>query len=116
MGNGGFGSVHIRKFLDGTEVAMKVFHLKFEGALNNSDVGRQRLSIIIDAALALEYMHFGYSNLVVHCDIKPGIVLLDKDMVAHLSDFGIVNLLNGAESTKQTQTIATIGYMAPGLF
>ena len=76
----------------------------------------QRLSIIIDAALALEYMHFGYSNLVVHCDIKPGIVLLDKDMVAHLSDFGIVNLLNGAESTKQTQTIATIGYMAPGLF
>ena len=53
----------------------------------------QRLSIIIDAALALEYMHFGYSNLVVHCDIKPGIVLLDKDMVAHLSDFGIVNLL-----------------------
>lgn len=53
----------------------------------------QRLSIIIDAALALEYMHFGYSNLVVHCDIKPGIVLLDKYMVAHLSDFGIVNLL-----------------------
>lgn len=76
----------------------------------------QRLSIIIDAALALEYTHFGYSNLVVHCDIKPGIVLLDKDMVADLSDFGIVNLLNGAESTKQTQTIDTIGYIAPGLF
>ena len=46
IGNGGFGSVHIRKFLDGTEVAMKVFHLKFEGALNNSDVGRQVLKSV----------------------------------------------------------------------
>ncbi|GAY51708.1 hypothetical protein CUMW_136310 [Citrus unshiu] len=163
IGTGGFGSVYKGSFLDGMEVAIKVFHLQLEGALKSFDVEcevlksvrhrnlvkiissctnndfkalvleympngsledylysnnfsfdiLQRLSVIIDVALALEYLHFGYSNPVVHCDIKPSNVLLDKDMVAHLSDFGIAKLLSGEESMKQTLTLATIGYMAP---
>ncbi|KAI9077448.1 hypothetical protein K1719_040597 [Acacia pycnantha] len=53
----------------------------------------QRLNIMIDVALALEYLHHGSPTLVVHCDVKPNNVLLDKDMVAHLSDFGISKFL-----------------------
>lgn len=38
-------------------------------------------------------------------------------MVTHISDFGIAKLLSGEDQlSKQTQTLATIGYMAPGLF
>ncbi|KAL5854014.1 hypothetical protein ACOSQ4_003816 [Xanthoceras sorbifolium] len=74
----------------------------------------QRLSIQIDVASALEYLHFGYSIPIVHCDIKPSNVLLDQDMVGHLSDFGIAKLLGEDESMTQTQTLATVGYMAPG--
>ncbi|KAI9077013.1 hypothetical protein K1719_041026 [Acacia pycnantha] len=44
---------------------------------------------MIDVTLALEYLHHGSPTLVVHCDVKPSNVMLDKGMVAHLSDFGI---------------------------
>ena len=77
----------------------------------------QRLNIMIDVASALEYLHFGYSTPIIHCDLKPHNILLDDNMVAHLSDFGIAKLLTGEDqSMTQTQTLATIGYLAPGLF
>ncbi|PON36441.1 Mitogen-activated protein kinase kinase kinase [Trema orientale] len=73
----------------------------------------QKLNIMIDVASALEYLHFGYSTPIVHCDLKPSNVLLDEDMVAHVADFGIAKLLSGEDSMTQTMTLATIGYMAP---
>lgn len=74
----------------------------------------QRLNIIIDVASALDYMHHGASPIVVHCDIKPSNVLLDEDMVAHVSDFGIAKLLDEGQSQEYTKTMATFGYIAPG--
>ncbi|KAL7211335.1 hypothetical protein ACSBR2_014250 [Camellia fascicularis] len=73
----------------------------------------QRLDIMIDVACALEYLHHGYSMPVAHCDLKPSNVLLDDNMVAHVSDFGIAKLLGAGESIAQTRTIATFGYIAP---
>ncbi|XP_017980403.1 PREDICTED: probable LRR receptor-like serine/threonine-protein kinase At3g47570 [Theobroma cacao] len=73
----------------------------------------QRLNIMIDVASALEYLHHGHTMLVVHCDSKLSNVLLDEDMVAHLSDFGIAKLLCEEDSMIETMTIATIGYMEP---
>jgi LRR receptor-like serine/threonine-protein kinase FLS2 len=76
----------------------------------------QRLNIMIDVASALEYLHHGSSIPVVHCDLKPSNVLLDEDMVAHVSDFGISKLLDEGQSKTHTQTLATLGYIAPGYF
>ncbi|KAG8365548.1 hypothetical protein BUALT_Bualt18G0116500 [Buddleja alternifolia] len=73
----------------------------------------QRLNIMIDVASALEYLHHGYSSLIVHCDLKPSNVLLDEEMIAHVSDFGIAKLLGEGESISHTETLATLGYMAP---
>ncbi|PHT82928.1 hypothetical protein T459_11371 [Capsicum annuum] len=75
---------------------------------------KQRLSIMIDVACALEYLHHGCSLPVIHCDLKPTNVLLDEDMVAHLSDFGISKLLDEDQGDLYTKTLATLGYIAPG--
>ncbi|CAL9004652.1 unnamed protein product [Prunus brigantina] len=73
----------------------------------------QRMNIMIDVAAAVEYLHHGCSIPIVHCDMKPSNILLDDDMVAHVADFGIAKLLGGGDSSTQTITLATIGYMAP---
>lgn len=74
----------------------------------------QRLNIVIDVACALDYLHNGYITPVVHCDLKPSNVLLDEELVGHVSDFGISKILAADENIAQTTTLATIGYMAPG--
>ncbi|XP_071918813.1 uncharacterized protein [Coffea arabica] len=74
---------------------------------------KQRLGIMIDVASGLEYLHYGYSMPIVHCDLKPSNILLDEDMVGHICDFGIAKLLGDGESVMQTKTLATFGYIAP---
>ncbi|KAJ8762042.1 hypothetical protein K2173_006644 [Erythroxylum novogranatense] len=73
----------------------------------------QRIDILLDVANALEYLHYGQSAPIVHCDVKPSNVLLDENLVAHLGDFGISKLLGETILLTLTKTLATVGYMAP---
>ncbi|KAH6765286.1 hypothetical protein C2S51_016535 [Perilla frutescens var. frutescens] len=73
----------------------------------------QRLKIMIDVASGLEYLHHGYSAPIAHCDLKPSNVLVDEEMTAHVSDFGIAKLFGDGESIMVTNTLATLGYIAP---
>ncbi|KAM3394023.1 receptor kinase-like protein Xa21 [Capsicum galapagoense] len=74
---------------------------------------KQRLSIMIDVAYTLEYLHHGCSWPVIHCDLKPSNILQDEDMIAHLRDFGISKLLGEDQGDLHTKTLATFGYIAP---
>ncbi|XP_047945497.1 probable LRR receptor-like serine/threonine-protein kinase At3g47570 [Salvia hispanica] len=73
----------------------------------------ERLNIMIDVASALEYLHGGYSTPIFHSDLKPSNVLLDEDMVTLVSDFGIAKFLCDGDSTVLTNTLGTLGYIAP---
>ncbi|XP_047950291.1 probable LRR receptor-like serine/threonine-protein kinase At3g47570 [Salvia hispanica] len=73
----------------------------------------ERLNIMIDVASALEYLHHGCSTPTVQSDLKPSNVLLDEDMVGHVSDFGIAKLLCNGDSMVLTNTLGTLGYIAP---
>ncbi|KAH9330814.1 hypothetical protein KI387_002922, partial [Taxus chinensis] len=77
----------------------------------------ERLKIAIDVAHGMEYLHHDCSPQVVHCDLKPGNVLLDSDMTALVTDFGISRLTTAPNSRDlpSTTTIAlkgSIGYIA----
>jgi serine/threonine protein kinase len=80
----------------------------------------QRLIIAIDVASALNYLHDHCEQQIIHCDLKPSNILLDNEMIAHVSDFGLARLLstNSDSSQKRTSTIGlmgSIGYAAPGI-
>ncbi|CDP07950.1 unnamed protein product [Coffea canephora] len=163
LGTGSFGSVFKGTLLDGSKVAVKVFHLQFMDLTKSFDaecevlasirhrnlikilsccVNRdfralvleympngslekwlhsenyfldvvQRFKIIVDVAFALEYLHHDHAPDVVHCDLKPSNILLDEDMVAHVCDFSVSKIFGNGETMIQTNTLATIGYMAP---
>ncbi|EEE50760.1 hypothetical protein OsJ_31110 [Oryza sativa Japonica Group] len=79
----------------------------------------QRLNIILDVAQALEYLHNHIEPPIVHCDIKPSNILLDEDMVAHVSDFGLAKIMS-VDASRQSlgESISngvrgSIGYLAP---
>uniref|UniRef100_A0A7N0TA41 non-specific serine/threonine protein kinase n=1 Tax=Kalanchoe fedtschenkoi TaxID=63787 RepID=A0A7N0TA41_KALFE len=83
---------------------------------------RQRLDIAIDVASVLEYLHHDCEPQIVHCDLKPSNVLLDKHMVARLGDFGLAKLVHGPGMTKFSKEHAsissaairgTVGYVPP---
>ncbi|TVU26590.1 hypothetical protein EJB05_29144, partial [Eragrostis curvula] len=80
----------------------------------------QRLSIVVDVADALAYLHHSHHGIIVHCDIKPSNILLDNDMVAHVGDFGLARFKfdSTASSFADSNSISvaikgTIGYVAP---
>ncbi|KAF7836108.1 putative LRR receptor-like serine/threonine-protein kinase [Senna tora] len=72
----------------------------------------QRLDIVIDVASALHYLHCECEQPIIHCDLKPSNILLDGDMVAHVSDFGLARLLSNKQSSTSLLQ-GTIGYAPP---
>ncbi|KAK9191314.1 hypothetical protein WN943_019926 [Citrus x changshan-huyou] len=79
----------------------------------------QRLSIAVDVASALDYLHHYCETPIVHCDLKPSNVLLDGELTAHVSDFGLAKFLPEATnnlSSNQSSSVGvkgTVGYAAP---
>jgi hypothetical protein len=76
-----------------------------------------RAEAAMDIARGLEYLHYGCTAQIVHCDIKPDNILLDDKRIPKITDFGIARLLDG-DKLKQTITHVrgTLGYLAPEWF
>ncbi|KAH7404298.1 hypothetical protein KP509_15G020300 [Ceratopteris richardii] len=74
---------------------------------------KQRLSIAIDAARGLSYLHGESRERIFHFDVKPQNILLDENFVAKLSDFGLSKRLDRARSRTMTSMRGTPGYLAP---
>ncbi|KAJ0669741.1 putative protein kinase RLK-Pelle-SD-2b family [Helianthus annuus] len=72
-----------------------------------------RKKIILDIAKGLSYLHEECMQKIIHLDIKPQNILLDKDFNAKVSDFGLSKLINRDQSQVMTRMRGTPGYMAP---
>uniref|UniRef100_A0A453Q946 Protein kinase domain-containing protein n=1 Tax=Aegilops tauschii subsp. strangulata TaxID=200361 RepID=A0A453Q946_AEGTS len=68
-------------------------------------------NIIEGTCEALNFLHKGYGSRVLHLDLKPGNILLDKYMGAKVADFGLSTSFNKTRITNTTT--GTEYYMAP---
>ncbi|KAJ9560727.1 hypothetical protein OSB04_005887 [Centaurea solstitialis] len=72
-----------------------------------------RYRICIGIARGLSFLHEESRLKIVHRDIKATNVLLDKDLNAKISDFGLAKLDEEDNTHISTRIAGTYGYMAP---
>uniref|UniRef100_A0ACD5VSX0 Uncharacterized protein n=1 Tax=Avena sativa TaxID=4498 RepID=A0ACD5VSX0_AVESA len=73
----------------------------------------QRLYIALDAAQGLEYLHESCKPSIVHRDVKTPNILLDKNLVGIISDFGLSRAFSDAHTHISTVAAGTLGYLDP---
>ncbi|KDP38160.1 hypothetical protein JCGZ_04803 [Jatropha curcas] len=73
----------------------------------------RRLSIALDVARGVEYLHGLAHQSFIHRDLKPSNILLGDDMRAKVADFGLVRLAPEGKASVETRLAGTFGYLAP---
>ncbi|KAJ0467785.1 putative protein kinase RLK-Pelle-LRR-IX family [Helianthus annuus] len=74
---------------------------------------KQRVSIALDVARGVEYLHSLAQSSFIHRDLKPSNILLGDDMRAKVADFGLVKNAPDGKYSVETRLAGTFGYLAP---
>ena len=78
--------------------------------ITSSNYYQQVCDIGIQAANALEFAH---RHNVLHRDIKPSNIILDKEGVVWITDFGLAKPIDDYSLTKQGRLVGSQRYLAP---
>ncbi|KAL6215047.1 hypothetical protein ACLB2K_014478 [Fragaria x ananassa] len=77
----------------------------------------ERYKVAVGVAEALEYLHSGSAQPVIHRDVKSSNILLSDDFEPQLSDFGLAKWASTSSShITCTDVAGTFGYLAPEYF
>ncbi|XP_030519756.2 rust resistance kinase Lr10-like [Rhodamnia argentea] len=88
-------------------------HIFSQGGQETSLDCNEVYKIALGVARGIEYLHRGYVIQILHFDIKPHNILLDKDFNPKISDFGLAKLYPTDYNTiSLTAARGTLGYMA----
>jgi serine/threonine protein kinase len=101
----------VYEYLSEGALSMHLFHWK---KLNLEPLSwTRRLSIALDVARGMEYLHSLARQTFIHRDLKSSNILLGDDFRAKVSDFGLVKLAPDGEKSVVTRLAGTFGYLAP---
>ncbi len=90
----------VMEFVDGQTLQEK----------KSSFTQKQAIDIGIQIAEGLAAAH---EKGIVHRDIKPENIMIRKDGIVQVMDFGLAKLAGGSRLTKMGSTVGTLGYMSP---
>ncbi|GMI93761.1 IMPAIRED OOMYCETE SUSCEPTIBILITY 1 [Hibiscus trionum] len=107
---------------DGTNLGL-IYEFMAKGNLsehlsgNSSNIlsWEQRLSIALEAAQGLEYLHNGCRPPIIHRDVKCTNILLTENLQAKLADFGLSKSFPTESSNTPVSSVVagTLGYLDP---
>jgi eukaryotic-like serine/threonine-protein kinase len=109
--------VQIREFLIEQERFYIVMEF-IEGETLNQYMRKMGRPMVASEAIpifsqALEGLGFAHSHGVIHRDVKPSNIMLTRQEVAKLTDFGIARALGAAKLTRTGTALGTPAYMSP---
>jgi serine/threonine-protein kinase len=91
------------QFVDGHDLGKRISENKYLAYDEMIDYTKQ-------IGRALRYAH---SCNIIHRDIKPGNVLIEKNNLVRLTDFGIAKIVHGTNITMTGSAVGTPEYMSP---
>lgn len=95
----------LMEYVDGVSLQAEI--LRSEG----KPLPMEHIQEVMEAVCSA--LHYAHHQGLVHCDIKPGNILIDKHGHIYLTDFGIARGMDAATSTMVG--VGTPAYMAPEL-
>src|SRR5262249_30328560 len=85
---------------------------QLDAILNREPLPIRRAAELI--AKVARTVHYAHEHGILHRDIKPGNILLDKSGEPHLTDFGLARLVEADSTVTGTkEVLGTPSYMAP---
>ncbi|KAJ8747875.1 hypothetical protein K2173_013043 [Erythroxylum novogranatense] len=137
LGQGAYGAVYKGSLSYKIHVAVKMLHnstgngenfineVGTMGKIHHVNVvrlihslgGEKLQQIALGTAKGIEYLHQGCDQRILHFDIKPHNILLDKNFTPKISDFGLAKFCSKDQSAVSiTAARETMGYIAPEVF
>ncbi|WP_296558183.1 Stk1 family PASTA domain-containing Ser/Thr kinase [uncultured Acetobacterium sp.] len=93
----------IMEYVDG--ITLKQYLMR-KGRLEYTEATR----FVMDISNALRCAH---ENKIIHRDIKPHNILLTRDLVPKVADFGIARAITSSTVTMTNQTMGSVHYISP---